>query len=32
MRLPQLFSLTPIDQLGAMRPAGGLGDIGAIER
>jgi hypothetical protein len=32
MRLPQLFSLTPIDQLGAARPSGGLGDIGSIER
>jgi hypothetical protein len=26
------FGLTSIDQLGASRPAGGLGDIGAIEK
>ncbi len=26
------FGLTSIDQLGAVRPAGGLGDIGAIEK
>jgi hypothetical protein len=32
MRLPQLFSLTPIDQLAGVRPTGGLGDIGSIER
>lgn len=32
IRLPQLFSLTPLDQLRKARPAGGLGDIGSIER
>jgi hypothetical protein len=32
IRETRQFTLTSTDQLGALRPAGGLGDIGAIEK